>query len=553
MTNQRSSNSRLGFTTRGTPFFLIGLFAQLGCGGTDAGSASNGPPVAEEDRYGGTVVVSGVSDIQTMNSLVTTDYTSDQHQAFVLFAPLARLDEEFKAQPYLARSWEINADTSQVILHLREDAAWHDGVPVTANDVILTFNLAKNPATGFPNASYFDFWDAAEVIDSLTVRFTIRSHNEPFFGWARTALVPAHILSGTPPEELAKHPFGSQSPVGNGPFRFVERTSDAWVFEANEDFPQDLGGRPYLDRLVYRQIEDHVTRAAELRVGGIDLAVDLIPPVLSGLESSAEVRVVDIDAPEYDFIAWNSRRPFFQDPQVRRALTMAIDRGAMVRALRSGHGSVATGPLGPWHWAYDATWRPLPVDPDSARALLDAAGWKDSDGDGIRDRDGQPFRFDLMIAPNPEREDIAVIVQAGLAAVGIDVQIAIREVAAMIPAVTGPERRYDAVLVGNVSDMIVDERDSWACDQIGQPNQFTSYCNPSLDVVMDSIPIVQDREVLGGLLRRFHEIIAADQPYTFLFYLDRINGVRGVQGVEFGVRGDWLSVHDWWVHPNDRR
>ncbi len=123
----------------------------------------------------------------------------------------------------------------------------------------------------------------------------------------------------------------------------------------------------------------------------------------------------------------------------------------------------------------------------------------------------------------------------------------------MIPAVTGPERRYDAVLVGNVSDMIVDERDSWACDQIGQPNQFTSYCNPSLDVVMDSIPIVQDREVLGGLLRRFHEIIAADQPYTFLFYLDRINGVRGVQGVEFGVRGDWLSVHDWWVHPNDRR
>ncbi|MEN8143471.1 MAG: ABC transporter substrate-binding protein [Gemmatimonadota bacterium] len=533
---------------------LLGcVIALQGCGGTDSDSGSSGPLVAEEDRYGGTVVVSGGAEIETINSLVTTDYTSDQHQAFVLFAPLARLDEQFKARPYLARSWEINADTSQVILHLREDATWHDGVPVTADDVILTFNLAKNPGTGFPNASYFDYWDAAEAVDARTVRFTIRSHTEPFFGWARTALVPAHIIGDTPPEELANHPFGSVSPVGNGPFRFVERTADSWVFEANEDFPEDLGGRPYLDRLVYRQIVDPVTRVAELRSGGIHLAVELTPPVASGLESSPAVRVVGTSAPEYNFIAWNSKRPFFQDPQVRRALTMAIDRGAMVRSLRSGHGSVATGPLGPWHWAYDTSWRPLPVNADSAAVLLDAAGWRDSDGDGIRDRNGQPFRFDLMIAPNPEREDIALIVQAGLAAVGIDAQIAIREVAAMIPAVIGPERRYDAVLIGNVSDMIVDERDSWACDQVGQPNQFTSYCNPGLDPVMDSIPVVQDREVLRGLLRRFHQTIAADQPYTFLFYLDRINGVRGVQGVEFGVRGDWLSVHEWWVHPNDRR
>lgn len=553
MTGQLPWKSGPRFPRGDSAILLTGLIALLGCGGADDGSASNGPPVAEEDKYGGTVVVSGGADIETMTSLVTTDYISDQHQVFVLFAPLARLDEEFKAQPYLARSWEINADTSQVILHLREDATWHDGVPVTAEDVILTFNLAKNPITGFPNASYFDYWDAAEIVDAQTVRFTIRSHTEPFFGWARTALVPAHIIGDTPPEELANHPFGSVSPVGNGPFRFVERTADGWVFEANEDFPEDLGGRPYLDRLVYRQIEDPVTRVAELRAAGIDLAVELTPPVLSALESRAAVRVVGTSAPEYDFIAWNSKRPFFQEPDVRRALTMAIDRGAMVRALRSGYGSVATGPLGPWHWAYDANWRPLPVNPDSAEVLLDASGWTDSDGDGIRDRNGQPFRFDLMISPNPEREDIAVIAQAGLAAVGIDAQIAIREVAAMIPAVTGPERRYDAVLIGNVSEMIVDERDSWACDQIGQPSQYTSYCNPGLDKVMDSIPIVQDREVLRGLLRRFHETIAADQPYTFLFYLDRINGVRGVQGVEFGVRGDWLSVHDWWVHPNDRR
>jgi peptide/nickel transport system substrate-binding protein len=166
--------------------------AVQGCGGTD-GPSSAGPPVAEEDRYGGTVVVSGGADIETMNSLVTTDYISDQHQAFVLFAPLARLDEQFRAQPYLARSWEINADTSQVILHLRDDANWHDGVPVTAEDVILTFNLAKDPSTGFPNASYFDYWDAAEVVDAQTVRFTIRSHTEPFFGWARTRQRPVPV------------------------------------------------------------------------------------------------------------------------------------------------------------------------------------------------------------------------------------------------------------------------------------------------------------------------------------------------------------------------
>lgn len=536
---------------------VLGLTVLAGCSDEveTASEPASAAPVSEAERYGGTLVVGSLADLQTMNPLATTDFGSIEFQQHVLFTTLVRHDEDLRPQPYLARSWELSPDSNVVTFHLRTDVTWHDGTPVSARDVLFTFNRVKDPDVGFPNAQYFDYWDAAEAVDDSTVRFNLQPHNAFLFGWSQVAILPEHVLVGVPPYELANAPFGTVSPVGNGPFRFVERVpGDRWVFEANPDFPAELGGRPYLDRLVFREISDETTMLAELRSGGIDMILGATAPMVERAESDTSIVVHSFAAPDYSFIAWNPRRPFFADPAVRNALTMAIDRNAMVETVRGGYGEIATGPVGPWHWAFDESWQPIPHDTDSAAARLEAAGWIDSDGDGIREKDGVPFRFTIVSSPGREREQMGQLIKADLAGVGVEVELQVLELPALIPLVTSPDRRFDAVIGAWVRDVQLDDRDLWSCDMVGQMFQFTSYCNRSLQPVLDSIPTTVDRERLRSLIHRYHEAIAADQPYTFLFYQEAVDLYRAaVNGVELDTRGDMQSVARWWIHPEGRR
>lgn len=546
------------------PCLVAAVALTAGCGGdaersgesaaawVEAGSEDRVPV---HDRYGGTLVVAGRNEALSMNALVSNDYESLQLQIYVLFVTLVRADREYEPQPGLARSWEFNDDTTEVVFHLRGDVRWHDGVTVTAQDVVFTFDRLKDPETGFVNPSYFDYWEAAEAVDDTTARFYLRPHANLLYGWMRTAVMPKHVLGAVSAAQLDGDPFGTSTPVGNGPFRFVERVAgDRWVFEANPDFPEALGGRPYVDRIVYRQIPDEFALMASLQAGEVDVVLDATPEMLARLGRDPEVVPVSYPAPDYQFIAWNGRREPLGDRQVRRALTMAIDRETLVEVLRGGYGTVAVGPVGPWHWAWDSSWKPLPYAPDSAAALLDAAGWIDTDGDGVRDRGGVPMRFDLISTPRREWSAIQTLVQADLARVGVDVRPEVREQGALVPLVTSADRRFDAVLLGWARDVPLDDRDLWACDRIGQPVQFTSYCNPGLDPVLDSIRLTADRGRLRALVRRYQEFIAADQPYTFLYYVDRIDLLRTrVRGVEVDSRGDWTGVTRWWIHPAARR
>ncbi len=542
--------------------FMIVTIALAACGETPptdqaapgwTSSTRTEPAVPESERYGGTLVVAGRGDPVSMNSLVSTDFESEQHQVHVLFVTLVSNDADYEPQPYFADSWEFDSDTSEVVFHLRHDLEWHDGTPVTSRDVAFTFDRLKNPTVPFPNPSYFDYWDAAEVIDPVTIRFFLRPHANALYGWTRTAIMPEHILGEVSPEDLESHSFGTMSPLGNGPFRFVERIpGDRWVFEANPDFPKELGGRPYVDRLVYRQIPDEFALAAALRTGEVDLVIDASPSMLDQVGDDADVISTSYSAPEYAFIAWNSRRPEFADPIVRRALTMAIDRETLVQVVLGGNGTVAPGPVGPWHWAYDSAWAPLPYSSADAAALLDQAGWTDSDGDGTRDRDGEPFRFELLATPRRDWAAVQTLVQASLGEIGVEVEPVVREQGALIPLVIGADRRFDAVIIGWARDVPLNDIDLWACDQVGQPFQFTSYCNPDLDAVLDAIPLETDRTRLRSLIGRYHELVVADQPYTFLYYVDRVDLARArVYGTDMDSRGDWVNVARWWVHDDD--
>ncbi len=508
------------------------------------------PEVPEAQRYGGTLVVAGRGDPVSMNSLVSTDFESAQHQIHVLFVTLVGNDARYEPQPYFARSWEFDSDTSEVIFHLRHDLEWHDGTPVTSRDVAFTFERLKDPAVAFPNPSYFDYWDAVDVIDPVTVRFFLRPHANALYGWTRTAIMPEHILGDVPPEQLESHPFGVLAPVGNGPFRFVERVpGDRWVFEANPDFPEELGGRPYLDRLVYRQIPDDFALTAALQTGEVDLLIEASPAMLDQVGGDTTIVSTSYSAPEYAFIAWNSRRPEFADPRVRRALTMAIDRETLVEAVLGGNGTAAPGPVGPWHWAYDSTWEPLPFDPEAAAALLDEAGWRDSDGDGTRDRAGEPFSFELLATPRREWAAVQTLTQASLGQIGVEVEPVVREQGALIPLVIGADRRFDAVLIGWARDVPLNDVDLWACDQVTERRRPVG-----LRPGGSTLPVHELLQPGAGFSSRLDSSHAGPGPTPLLDRsvprVDRRGPALHVPVLRgrMDSRGDWVDVARWWVH-----
>ncbi len=511
--------------------------------------------VPEEERYGGTIVVAGRNDILTLNPLVATDVESLQHQNHVLFVTLVRAGPDFEPQPYLARDWSVDPEGDRITFHLRDDVYWHDGFPVTARDVAFTWESAVNPEVPFFNPAYFDAWEAVEVLDEHTVRFTVRPRSNLLYGWAVTAIIPEHVLGDLPPGELANHPFGAVKPVGSGPFAFEERVvGDRWTFVANPRFPEDLGGRPYADRLVYRQIAEDMAAEASLRTGEVDMVVDVNPASAQRLAADPSLVVTSVPASEYALIAWNTRREPFTDPRVRRALTIAMDREAIREIVRGPYGSVSTGPVGPWHWAHDEDRKPLPYAPDSAAMLLEQAGWVDTNGDGVRDRNGIPLRFELLYTPRQAWQDVATIVQANLAAVGVAVEPLAMEQASLVPLVTSPDRRFDAFLVSWARDVPLDDRDLWACDKVDDPMHFTGWCMPALDAVLDSMQVVSNRESLTHLIRRYESMVADAQPYTFLFNVETVLARRAVlRGVRADPRGTWASVTRWWLDPGARR
>jgi len=534
---------------RGMGFLVLAVL--LGCG--DSGGEEPPREVPEAERYGGTVVVAGTAGIGTFNPAAANEDLDYEMQRNVVLMTLLRADPSLEPRPWLAESWELNPDSTEVTFRLRDDVRWHDGEPTTAADVAFTFELLKNPEAAFPNAQWFEGWEGAQVVDPHTIRFAVRPRAGLLSGWSRLPIMPRHLMGDAAPATIATHEFGTR-PIGNGPFRFVEtRGGDTWVFEANPDFPEALGGRPYIDRLVYRAVAEPATQVAELRAGGIHFVRRISSGQVERVRADPALEIMEYPSRAYGFIAWNGQRPMFQDVAIRRALTMAIDRRAIVDAVRSGLGDVAGGPVGPWHPAFEGMDAPLPHAPDSSRALFERAGWTDTDGDGVREREGTQFRFRLLTSENPTYRDIAEIVQSQLSGVGVAVEVSSMEGTSFIDAILSPERRFDAFVLEWNPDFEVDDRQLFSCDAIGEAFQFASYCNRELEPVLDSIPMARSRELGHRLIREYTHIVGQDQPFTFLYFAHDAAALgRGLEGVELDIRGDLVGVTRWWLHPDAR-
>src|SRR5690606_36762212 len=253
---------------------------------------------------------------------------------------------------------------------------------------------------------------------------------------------------------------------------------------------------------------------------------------------------------QYANAIWNSRVPPLNDARVRLALGLGIDREEMIQALRAGFGTPAVGPVGPSHWAYDESVEPLPFAPDSARALLQAAGISDRNGDGVAELpNGEPFEIELKIpAGNAINRRIAELVQADLADIGVRIVPRPTEWGTMIEDFTSPQRNFEAILLGWESDFRLNLRDIFHSEAIGTPNQFASYSNPRVDSLIDRVRVASTFEEARPLYSEIQRILRDEQPWSFLYYYPDLVLIRDrVQGVEMDDRGALVSIQKWWV------
>ncbi|RMG49103.1 MAG: hypothetical protein D6718_00375, partial [Acidobacteria bacterium] len=345
--------------------------------------------------------------------------------------------------------------------------------------------------------------------------------------WARLPLVP----EGADPDSFP--------PIGCGPFRF-ERwdRGERVVLAANREHPR---WPPSIGRLVLEVIPEYATRLAALRAGAVD-ATALSPTQARSLASDTEFgerfRVVTYRMLYVWFIAWrmDGSNPFFGDVRVRRAMTLAIDRQGFLEALGDRVSRVAVSTFHPDTWAYDPALSPLPTDRKRAAALLDEAGWVDRDGDGVRERDGVPFRFPLAFAAgSAEVERIASFVRDNLARVGVVAELTPLEWAVLRDRLQ--RRRFVAAMSGMALEPDPDPYDLWHSSQKDGGLNYPGLADPEVDRLIEAGRTTFDREaraaVYRSLGRRLHEL----QPCTFFFYPgSRLAVVRSLE-LETSPRG----------------
>lgn len=397
---------------------FLALVGYAGCGGASTSDPAPGLP------HGNTVRVLLGADPASLSMLGKVD-NNGARVNILLTDSLVQYDADLQLRPRVAESWELSNDRKTVTFRLREGVRWHDGTPVTADDVVFTIDKVREPAV--ENKTYgpmFRDLDSIEALDRLTVVARYAQITPDFLEAWRVPLLPRH-LAGVE-EDLLTSEF-SRHPVGCGPFRFVSyRPGQEIVLRANDDY---WDGRPHIDRLVFKIYPDLRTGYQALLIGNLDL-IKVSPDLwreARDSEAGAHLTAIAYSTLAVWPVIWNQdgSNPFFVDARVRLALVHALDRQEFVE--RVAHGLARPG-VTTYHpesvWA-EPSLEPRAFDRPLAERLLDEAGWRDHDGDGIRDKDGRPFHFTLLI-PNSSfqlTQQIAVWQQDAWRRIGVKAEI----------------------------------------------------------------------------------------------------------------------------------
>lgn len=508
-----------------------------------AGALLVGMGCGAVSRPADTVVYASGADLESANPLVTIHPLSRQVQRYALFVTLARYDAALRPSPYYAAGWRWDAGRRMLTFALVPGLRWHDGVPTTARDVAFTIDAARDPATGFPR--YADLADVSGVDapDDSTVVLHF-AHAQPRFPavLCELPIVPAHLLARVPRRDMRRAAFGT-APVGNGPFRFVERRAgQRWVFERNDAFPAALGGPPHLRRFVVAIVDEAATKFAGLVSGELDVA-GISPGMASLAARDPSLRVVDYPVLISYAIVFNVTRPPFDDARVRRAIGLALDRRRIVTAALAGFATPAAGPVPPDHpWAASAS---APRDTARADSLLDAAGWRRG-VDGWRERGGRPLSLELLTVGS-DGNAVEQLLQSDLARIGVRVAIRQREMASFLAEARAVPKRFDALFTGIPGDLSLSYLSAmYDSRQSGGALDYGGYHTPRLDALLARARSAGDGAPAREAWRSVQRELAREAPAVWVYHARGVQGLsRRLDGVRMDLRGELATLARW--------
>jgi ABC-type transport system substrate-binding protein len=409
---------------------------------------------------------------------------------------------------------------------LRPGVKFHDGHPVTANDVKFTYEAVMDPRNLSPRVSDYEPVKEIQLLDPLTVRIVYKRLYSPAVGTWAMGLLPRHLLT---PEVLRQEAVRSgkdpatfsmrqsdfnRRPVGCGPFVFREWKSDQYI--ALDRFADYWEGAPNYQHYIYRIIPDLLTQEMEFYAGAID-SYGVQPYQVARLKNDPLFQSFSGTSYAYTYIGYNLRRKPFDDPRVRRALSMAINVDSIIDYVLYGQGERTTGPFLKQTEYYNRDVAPVPYDPEGALKLLAEAGWHRNSG-GRLEKDGQPLQFTLITnSGNDIRKSILAVAQDAWKQIGIDVRTDLVEWSVFIQERVN-KLDFDALVLGWSMGIDPDLYQIWHSSQTGpQQLNFVGYRNPEADDLIVRIRQEYDFDRRVALCHRLHAIIAADQPYTFLY------------------------------------
>ncbi|GFO56285.1 peptide-binding protein [Geomonas sp. Red276] len=501
-------------------------------------AAKGGPPA-----YGDALVTGSIGEPSNLIPVLSTDSASSDISGLV-YNGLVRYDKDLKLEGDLAQSWDVSPDGLTITFHLRHGVKWHDGEPFTSRDVLYTYNVLIDPKTPTAYSDAYKQVKTAEAPDPYTFRVTYPKPFAPALESWGMSILPAHLLEG---KDITKSPL-IRHPIGTGPYIFKEWiTGQKVTLESNPDYWE---GRPYISKYVYRIIPDASTMYMELKSGGID-EMPLSPVQYQRQTNTPEFlsrfNKYRYPASAYTYLGYNLRLPLFQDKRVRQAMTCAINKEEIIQGVLFGMGQIAHGPFKPGSWAYKPNVKDFGYDPARAMALLKEAGWV-MGKDGILVKDGKQFTFTIMLNQNDQRVKTAQIVQQRLRKVGIVAKIRVMEWASFITNFidTG---KFECVILGWTLGQDPDIYDVWHSSKTGPKElNFIHFKNGEVDRLIEEGRETFDIEKRKACYWRIQDILAEEQPYTFLYVPDALPAVSSrFHGIVPAPAGIGYNLIKWYV------
>jgi len=512
------------------------------------------------------------SDVETLNPLFAFQ-PNEGDIAELLFLALVQYQWDEKSgdlETYLmlAEQIEWENDSTSLLIKIKDDVYWSDGVKVSVDDIITSFDIYSDPivqsrAMGFFH-NYYHFPDGKidieksfQKITDLELRIIFNPESKPSFYDIDLPLIPHHYFKDIKRENIANSNFNLQ-PITNGAYKLEKWDKDQAVTLVKND-KSFLIREESPEKLIFRVIPDYNNRFLQLKRGELDIVEEIKPEDAAEINNLSDVFIHLNKGREYDYIGWNIMDPteysknekyipnkLFSNPNVRKALTYALNRKEVLNNFLYNFGELASGPISSIFLdSYDKDITPYDYNPKLALELLHQEGWQDLDKDGTLEKGDLKFKFNIAVpSGNPRRKFAATIFANNLKSIGVDVNFEFLEMNTFLDGLFN--KKYDAWMVGWQTPIPINLKIQWYSDLKNTPLNFISYQNE----IMDSLLLRYDQKIgyseKKSILRKISQIIHSEEPYTFLYWIDNIVAVnKKVKNIRINPLGVVQACWNW--------